>query len=99
MGYEALFTPLNVGTVTVPNRVQMAPMTRNRAPNAIPSDMMKEYYVQRAKGGAALIVSEGVLVVGQGQGLSHTFHYTVSDLLYYLGPRGNKPLESGVKSK
>ncbi|KAH6918105.1 flavoprotein NADH-dependent oxidoreductase [Coprinopsis sp. MPI-PUGE-AT-0042] len=66
MVYKALFTPLRIGTITVPNRVQMTAMTRNRAPNAVPNDLMKEYYVQRAKGGAGLIVSDGILIVRQG---------------------------------
>jgi hypothetical protein len=52
------------------NRVGMAAMTRNRAPEAVPSPVMIEYYAQRAAGGAGLIVSEGILVSRQGFGQS-----------------------------
>lgn len=63
---QALFTPLKVGDITVPNRIQIAPMTRNRSDKTVPSDLMAEYYAQRARGGAGLIVSDGVLITRQG---------------------------------
>ena len=66
MPYKALFSKLKVGTLTLRNRVQMTAMTRNRATNSIPNDLMREHYAQRAKGGAGLIVSEGILIVPQG---------------------------------
>ncbi|KAF9009977.1 FMN-linked oxidoreductase [Cyathus striatus] len=56
---SALFIPLKLGSVTIRNRITMSALTRNRAPGTIPSDIMKEYYAQRARGGAGLIVSEG----------------------------------------
>ncbi|TEB14353.1 FMN-linked oxidoreductase [Coprinellus micaceus] len=55
---QALFAPLKVGDITVPNRIQIAPMTRNRSDKTVPSDLMAEYYAQRARGGAGLIVSD-----------------------------------------
>ncbi|KAF8069030.1 hypothetical protein FPV67DRAFT_1448858 [Lyophyllum atratum] len=63
---SALFTPLELGSVTIRNRVAMSALTRNRALDTIPNDIMAEYYGQRAAGGAGLIVSEGVLVARQG---------------------------------
>ena len=45
----------------------MASLTRNRnVPTNVPNDVVLEYYVQRAKGGAGLILSEGTLVSQQG---------------------------------
>lgn len=61
---KALFRPLKVGSITLKNRITMAALTRNRARGTYPSDIMKEYYVQRA--GAGLIVSEGILISRQG---------------------------------
>jgi N-ethylmaleimide reductase len=56
-----LFTPLNVGEITLPNRVVMAALTRVRAgPTHIPNDMMVEYYAQRASNG--LIITECTMV-------------------------------------
>lgn len=63
---SSLFNPLKVGSLTLANRVGISAMTRNRASNTIPTDLMAEYYAQRAAGGAGLIVSEGTLVVRQG---------------------------------
>ncbi|KAJ7113935.1 hypothetical protein C8R44DRAFT_630552 [Mycena epipterygia] len=63
---STLFTPLNVGSVTIPNRVGMSALTRNRALHTVPNDIMRKYYEQRAVGGAGLIVSEGTLITRQG---------------------------------
>jgi len=62
----SLFDPLQVGNLHLPNRIVMAPLTRNRAPGAIPTPLMAEYYAQRASAG--LIISEATAVSAQGQG-------------------------------
>ncbi|KAJ7785688.1 flavoprotein NADH-dependent oxidoreductase [Mycena metata] len=62
-----LFTPLKLGNITIPNRIGMSALTRNRADVSItPNEIMKEYYLQRAIGGCGFIVSEGTLVTRQG---------------------------------
>ena len=66
MSAKGLFTPLQVGSTTLKNRFMMSALTRNRAPNTYPSEIMKEYYVQRVQGGVGLIVSEGILITRQG---------------------------------
>lgn len=68
----ALFEPLQVGRMHLANRVVMAPLTRNRAPGAIPTPLMVTYYTQRAdpKNGAGLIVTEATAISHQGQGYS-----------------------------
>ena len=55
-----LFEPLQAGRMHLANRVVMAPLTRNRAPGAMPNDLMVTYYTQRAdpKNGAGLIITE-----------------------------------------
>jgi N-ethylmaleimide reductase len=62
----SLFDPVQVGRLRLPNRIIMAPLTRNRAPNAIPTPLMAEYYAQRASAG--LIISEATAITHQGQG-------------------------------
>ena len=42
----------------------MSALTRNRAPDTYPTDLMKAYYVQRADAG--LIITEGTLITRQG---------------------------------
>lgn len=68
----SLFEPLQVGRIHLANRVVMAPLTRNRAPDAIPTPLMVTYYTQRAdpKNGAGLIVTEATAISHQGQGYS-----------------------------
>ncbi|KAK1219809.1 hypothetical protein PQX77_017473 [Marasmius sp. AFHP31] len=62
-----LFQPLKIGSLTLKNRVVMSALTRNRSVhNTTPNEVNVEYYRQRARGGAALIVTEGTLVSPQG---------------------------------
>ena len=62
-----LFDPLKLGSLELPNRVIMAPLTRLRGtPDHVPTAVMVEYYVQRASAG--LIISEGTPVSPQGVG-------------------------------
>src|SRR5258707_14437729 len=66
-----LFTPVKIGSLQLPNRVAMAPMTRNRAGKGnAPTPLNVEYYVQRA--GAGLIVTEATQVSPQGVGYPGT---------------------------
>lgn len=62
-----LFQPLKVGELTLPNRIIMAPLTRQRAGSErVPNEMMREYYTQRA--GAGLILTEATSIDPMGVG-------------------------------
>jgi N-ethylmaleimide reductase len=61
-----LFDPIQAGDLSLSNRVVMAPLTRNRSPNAVPGDLSVTYYSQRATAG--LIVTEATAITHQGQG-------------------------------
>ncbi|KAJ7020349.1 hypothetical protein C8F04DRAFT_1144633 [Mycena alexandri] len=63
---STLFTPLTLGSTTISNRLGMSALTRSRSSKTVPNDIMLKYYVQRATGGAGLIVTEGVLITRQG---------------------------------
>jgi N-ethylmaleimide reductase len=67
-----LFDPLQIGEITIPNRIVMAPLTRMRSkqPGNIPHQINAEYYKQRATAG--LIISEATQVSQQGQGYPGT---------------------------
>lgn len=54
---NTLLTPYNKGTLQLKNHLVMAPMTRSRAINNLPNELMAAYYAQRS--GAGLIVTEG----------------------------------------
>jgi 2,4-dienoyl-CoA reductase-like NADH-dependent reductase (Old Yellow Enzyme family) len=63
MKYPRLFEPGMIGKMWVKNRVVMPPMTTNFAgPFGEPNDRIIKYYVERAKGGAGLIIVENVQV-------------------------------------
>jgi 2,4-dienoyl-CoA reductase-like NADH-dependent reductase (Old Yellow Enzyme family) len=68
----ALFDPLKIGDLEVPNRIFLAPLTRNRStgPGRVPNAMMREYYAQRASAG--LIISEATSVSAAGVGYPQT---------------------------
>ena len=63
-----LFDPVQIGDLKLANRIVMAPLTRNRSPDAIPGPFAAEYYTQRASAG--LIVTEATAITQQGQGYS-----------------------------
>jgi len=63
---HTLFDPTQAGELRLANRIVMAPLTRNRAPDAIPTALMAEYYAQRASAG--LLVTEATAISQQGQG-------------------------------
>ena len=55
-----LFSPLALRSLTIRNRIVMAPMTRNFSPHGIPGENVAAYYRRRAEGDVGLIVTEGV---------------------------------------
>lgn len=61
-----LFSPAQLGPITLQNCIVMAPMTRCRAPGNVPSDLMATYYGQRS--GAGLVITEGVSPSPNGLG-------------------------------
>ena len=64
-----LLSPLD--SLSLKNRVVMAPMTRGRAgEERIANSLMAEYYAQRS--GAGLIISEGTAISEQGYGWTHS---------------------------
>lgn len=63
--YE-IFTPTKIGSLLLKNRIVMAPMTRCRAIENIPNELMAEYYKQRSAAG--LIITEGTSPSPNGLG-------------------------------
>jgi N-ethylmaleimide reductase len=61
-----LFTPAQLGPLSLPNRIVMAPMTRSRALDNVPNALMAQYYSQRAEAG--LLITEGVSPSPNGLG-------------------------------
>jgi N-ethylmaleimide reductase len=71
MNDKTLFEPYTLGSLTLSNRVVMAPLTRNRAGEGfVPSEFAATYYSQRASTG--LLISEASQISQQGQGYQDT---------------------------
>jgi len=68
---SALFQSFTLGGLSLPNRLVMAPLTRNRAAEGnVPGSHAATYYAQRASAG--LLISEGSQISHQGQGYLRT---------------------------
>ncbi|MFJ8583821.1 NADH:flavin oxidoreductase [Streptomyces sp. NPDC093595] len=59
---EILSRPVSLNGLTVPNRIVMAPMTRQFSPGGVPGEDVRSYYARRAAAGVGLIVTEGTYV-------------------------------------
>ncbi len=71
MSTPDLFTSIRLGALDLPNRIVMAPLTRNRAlAGNVPGPLTVTYYRQRASAG--LIVSEASPVCAEGHGYPRT---------------------------
>ncbi|MCR5976662.1 12-oxophytodienoate reductase [Gordonia jinghuaiqii] len=60
--HPALFEPLTVRGLELPNRIVMSAMTRSSSPEGVPGADVARYYARRAAGGTGLIVTEGVAI-------------------------------------
>src|SRR5579875_678701 len=56
--FQYLFTPLRIGTVVIPNRIVFAAHLTNLAEENQPGPRLIAYYVERARGGCGLIITE-----------------------------------------
>jgi len=75
---SALFTPFDIGPISLNNRLVMAPMSRNLCPTHIPNDEMRDYYARRAKGEVGLIFTEASFI-------SHPSAHAYPDVPYIYG--------------
>ncbi|GAC1416512.1 MAG: alkene reductase [Acidobacteriaceae bacterium] len=67
----SLYEHVQLGSLSLPNRVWMAPLTRTRADEeGVPGELAATYYVQRASAG--LIVTEATQISPMGKGYSNT---------------------------
>lgn len=70
MSDTTLFTPLQLGNLSLPNRVIMAPLTRSRTPDSVPGTLQQVYYNQRASAG--LVISEATNISPTARGYVYT---------------------------
>ncbi|GLQ93676.1 NADPH-dependent 2,4-dienoyl-CoA reductase [Dyella acidisoli] len=60
MNYPHLFTPLELGHVTLPNRILMGSMHTGLEDKAADFDRLAAYFAERARGGVGLMVTGGI---------------------------------------
>ena len=66
----ALFSPIQVGNMKLAHRIVLAPLTRYRANDAhIPTDLVVEYYKQRAAVSGTLLVTEATFISPEASGM------------------------------
>lgn len=87
-----LLSPIKIGSMKLPNRVIMAPLTRCRSDKeGVPNDLMRIYYQQRASAG--LIISEATNISPMGVGYMNTPGIWTKDQII-----GWKPITEAVHS-
>jgi 2,4-dienoyl-CoA reductase-like NADH-dependent reductase (Old Yellow Enzyme family) len=59
---DSLFKPFSLKSLSLKNRIAMAPMTRSFSPQGVPTEDVASYYRRRAQGGTGLIITEGTTV-------------------------------------
>lgn len=62
MSLDTLFSPYELKSLKLKNRVVMAPMTREFSPGGIPTADVATYYQRRAEGGVGLLLTEGTVI-------------------------------------
>ncbi|MGV9970314.1 NADH:flavin oxidoreductase [Nocardia beijingensis] len=67
---DILVRPFSLGSLTLPNRVVMAPMTREFSPGGVPGHDVAQYYAHRAAAGIGLIITEGTYIGHDSAGSS-----------------------------
>jgi NADPH2 dehydrogenase len=63
-----LFSSIKIGSTELNHRVVMAPVTRFRSPNHVPSNLVAEYYEQRASTEGTLLITEATLISPEAGG-------------------------------
>ncbi len=66
MNYPKLFAPLDLGHVTLPNRILMGSMHTGLEDKASDYDKLAAYFAERARGGVGLMVTGGIAPSIQG---------------------------------
>jgi 2-enoate reductase len=76
MEFPGLFKPINIGQVTIKNRIAMAPMgiVGLTNPDGNPSQRAIDYYIERARGGTGLIITSVFKVENEVESNVHNMH-------------------------
>lgn len=70
--FKNLFSDIGIGNIQLKNRIMSTAHQTNHVKNGIPTSEMTAYHLERAKGGAGLIILEAAAVHTSGMLTSHT---------------------------
>ncbi|MFT4289121.1 FAD-dependent oxidoreductase [Nocardioides sp.] len=79
MAYESLFTPLRLGSLTLPNRIVMGSMHTGLEDDPGDLGAQAAYFAERARGGAGLIVTGAYAVSVEGRLKEHGAHFSAAE--------------------
>jgi mycofactocin system FadH/OYE family oxidoreductase 2 len=79
MQFPHLFSPLRIGTVTVPNRISFSAHLTNLSEDCLPSARYAAYLAARARGGTGLIITEEQSVHPSDRAYEHLIEAFRSD--------------------
>lgn len=86
MKFEKLFTPIRIGKMEVKNRIVMPPMTSNFAnETGAVNQRVIDYYAERAKGGAGLIIVEATCIDSPVGRLDDPLQLCIDDDMFIAG--------------
>lgn len=77
--YPSLFSPLAIGGVELKNRIVMPAMATNATRDGMVSPQVRDYFVERARGGTGLIITEAASVQVPPDGKFARFHLNISE--------------------
>jgi 2,4-dienoyl-CoA reductase-like NADH-dependent reductase (Old Yellow Enzyme family)/thioredoxin reductase len=80
--FPTLFSEIRIGTVPVKNRIVMPAMATNGTTDGTASESMTNYFVERAKGGVGLIITEAAAVEVPPEGKLARYHLNITDDRY-----------------
>jgi len=95
---SALFKPFNCKNLSLPNRIVMAPMTREHSPGGVPGPDVADYYARRAAADVGLIITEGTTIDRDGASSDENVpNFHTPQALAGWGKVANKVHENGGK--
>lgn len=86
MEYAPLFDPTQLGSIQLPNRIMSSGHQTTLVHDCLPTDDFFEYHLERARGGAGLVVLEAHAVHESGLLTDHTIDASTDDIVETYAP-------------
>ncbi|OYR56801.1 oxidoreductase [Halorubrum halodurans] len=97
MEHASLFEPTRVGPLRLPNRIMSSGHQTTLVEDYLPTDDFFEYHLERARGGAGLVVLEAHAVHESGLLTDHTIDASTDDVVESYEPFAEAMHEAGTR--